>query len=74
MAATQPADDDIDLSDIPEVRDFSRGVRGKYHPRVLALEAELRRLRAALEQIVWLADANQPRSVPRDLAPGAGRG
>ena len=47
----QPPDDAIDFSDIPEITDFSKGVRGKYHPRTLALEAENERLRAALRDL-----------------------
>jgi hypothetical protein len=49
MTTKQPADQDIDLSDIPEVTDFSKAVRGRFHPRRLELEREVRRLRQALE-------------------------
>ncbi len=72
--AELPADEDIDLSDIPET-DFSGGVRGKFYeqatgkplPQAVRLlnkaEAEVRRLRAALQQIADLADAEEPTSV-----------
>ena len=52
--AAQTQDEGIDLSDIPET-DFRKGVRGKYHPRRLELEREVRRLReenAALREEV----------------------
>jgi hypothetical protein len=48
MATKQPADAALDFSDIPEVTDFSKAVRGRFHPRRLELEREVRRLREAL--------------------------
>lgn len=71
----QPPDEEIDFSDVPEVTDFSKAVRGKYYeqatgkplPRAIVLlnkaEAEVRRLREALQQIADLADAEEPLSV-----------
>jgi hypothetical protein len=44
MATKQPADQDIDFSDIPEVTDFSKAVRGRFDPRRRELEAALRAL------------------------------
>ncbi len=61
--AVQPPDEDIDFSDLPEVTDFSKGVRGKFYeqatgkplPQAVRLlnkaEAENRRLRAALRAL-----------------------
>jgi hypothetical protein len=44
MATKQPTDDQIDLSDIPEVTDWTGAVRGRFHPDRIALEREVRRL------------------------------
>jgi hypothetical protein len=57
--AVQPPDDELDFGDIPEVTDFSKGVRGKYFSRAAPrekLEAAYERLKAALVQ---LADPQQ---------------
>jgi hypothetical protein len=71
----QAPDEDLDLSDIPEVTDFSKAVRGKYYEqatgrprppavrRLNTVEAENRRLREALRQIANMADAEEPLSV-----------
>ncbi len=63
-----PADEDIDLSDIPET-DFSKGVRGKYFSRAAPrekLEAAYERLKAALVQ---LADPDRnPDPASREVA------
>lgn len=63
MTTKRPADADLDFSDIPEVTDYSKAVRGRFHPRRLELEREVRRLREALQQIVNSADADDPSSL-----------